>query len=242
MSEIILYDLPSRGKSACWSLNPWKARAALNYKGLPYRTEWTEYPDLEPKFKSLSIPPNDPNISKFDYSSPAVKLPDGSYVMESLRIATALDKLQPDPPLFSNDKETIDRAQTAVLGVQGAISAIVIPRVPELLLGERSAEYFNHTRAKRFGMSLEELAKSANVSEAWEKAAPHLKELNEILMEKEGKFVLGEKVSFADFVIAGFWAFVRKVDKEGDVEGRVYVYPSFKGHWEACRGWFERDD
>jgi len=29
------------------------ARLALNYKRIPYKTEWVEYPDLEPKFKAL---------------------------------------------------------------------------------------------------------------------------------------------------------------------------------------------
>ena len=76
-AEIILFDLPSRAGKA-WSLNPWKsklllpfksgdpamtmtdptltpflARLALNYKGLPYRTEWIEYPDLRPTFQGL---------------------------------------------------------------------------------------------------------------------------------------------------------------------------------------------
>jgi hypothetical protein len=78
MSTITLYDLPSRGDCACWSLNPWKstslpaspknffrrltlrlqqtARFLLNYKSLPYKTEWTEYPDIAPKFKALYLP------------------------------------------------------------------------------------------------------------------------------------------------------------------------------------------
>ena len=29
------------------------ARMILNYKNINYKTEWTEYPDLAPKFKSL---------------------------------------------------------------------------------------------------------------------------------------------------------------------------------------------
>jgi len=60
---IVLYDLPSKGRRSCWSLNPWKskvislyeevtnstqARMLLNYKGLHYKTEWVEYPDLKP--------------------------------------------------------------------------------------------------------------------------------------------------------------------------------------------------
>jgi hypothetical protein len=63
--EVVLYDLPSQ-QGVAWSLNPWKsapinpnpqynntntqkARMVLNYKKIPYTTEWVEYPDLEPK-------------------------------------------------------------------------------------------------------------------------------------------------------------------------------------------------
>lgn len=31
MSSIILYDLPSRGGSYCWSLNPWKSTVNLGH-------------------------------------------------------------------------------------------------------------------------------------------------------------------------------------------------------------------
>lgn len=29
------------------------ARLILNYKGIDYKTEWVEFPDIEPKMKSL---------------------------------------------------------------------------------------------------------------------------------------------------------------------------------------------
>lgn len=32
------------------------ARLALNYKGLPYKTKWVEYPDLKGRFMELGIP------------------------------------------------------------------------------------------------------------------------------------------------------------------------------------------
>jgi hypothetical protein len=51
-SQTILYDLPSKQGTA-WSLNPWKTRLILNFKGIDYKTEWVEFPDVEPKMKSL---------------------------------------------------------------------------------------------------------------------------------------------------------------------------------------------
>ena len=72
MSKTILYDLPSK-QGGCWSLNPWKsealhfpkfeqeqqlrffppARLALNFKQIPYETQWVEYPDLKKTLSAL---------------------------------------------------------------------------------------------------------------------------------------------------------------------------------------------
>jgi glutathione S-transferase len=242
MSQTILYDLPSCGNCACWSLNPWKARAALNFKGLPYKTEWIEYPDLEPTFKSLGISKNDPSTAYTDYSSPAVKLPDGRYIMDSRSIGEALDKLQPEPSLHMDRGDVIDRTAAVVGAVFTPLRAIAMPRVPDLL-NQRSADYFHETRSKRFGMSLEELGKSEKAKTAWEDAEPHLKELKAVLTEnKDGPYVLGKEPSFADFIVGGFFVFVKKVDR-GDLYDRLMSYDSsFSEHMKACQKWFERDD
>lgn len=53
--QVVLYDLPSREPCKCWSLNPWKTRLLLNFKGIDYMTEWTEYPDLQPKLEKQYV-------------------------------------------------------------------------------------------------------------------------------------------------------------------------------------------
>lgn len=55
MIKVTLYDLPSKDPCRTWSLNPWKTRLILNYKEIEYDTEWTEYPDVAPKFKALWV-------------------------------------------------------------------------------------------------------------------------------------------------------------------------------------------
>lgn len=246
MSEYILYDIPSRGSQPhCWSLNPWKARLALNYKNVPYKTEWVEYPDIAPKFKGYNIAPNDGKTSYAEYSCPAVKFPDGTYIMDSRKIAEALERLQPQPSLHMHRGELIDRTQKAVLGGQMGLAPIVMPRVPEHILPPRSAEYFRETRGKRFGMPLAELAKSDRAGEAaWKNAEPHLNEIKEILSENgDGPYVLGKEPSFADFIIAGFWDFLRRLDQDGDVFERVMKFDeSFRRQWDACGKWLEKDD
>ncbi|KAK5108667.1 hypothetical protein LTR62_008072 [Meristemomyces frigidus] len=217
-------------------------RLSLNYKGLPYRTEWIEYPDLKPTLEALGVPPNDkdtnPNAS---YSSPVVRMPDGAYIMDSLKIATALEKLQPEPSLHLNNGY-IDRVQTIVLDIMKGLGPNIYPLIPKHVLPQSSAEYFSETRAKRFGMPLPELAKSDKAGEtAWSSARPAIERLGEVLGErKEGPYLMGTTVSFADFVVAGFFRFVEVLDQE--LFGRlVGMDKGFGMHYEACKEWLERD-
>lgn len=240
---ITLYDIPSRTTpSYCWSLNPWKARASLNFKGLAYRTSWTEYPDIAPTFKALGIPPNAPG-SMFEYSCPAAQFPDGTFVMDSRKVAERLEALQPEPSLRIDRGEVIDRAQAAVLAVMGSLGAVLLPRVPAEILGERSAEYFYETRKTRFGMPLQEVPESELGRTAWERAGPAWADLAKLLKEDGGgPFVEGSEAGFADLVIAGFWAML-KVTGEDDLFGRAMGLDEvFKVHWGACEKWFERND
>lgn len=50
--EIILYDLAST-KNVCFSPVVWRIRLMLNYKKLPYKTIFLEFPDIEPTLKEL---------------------------------------------------------------------------------------------------------------------------------------------------------------------------------------------
>ncbi|KAK5736575.1 hypothetical protein LTR17_007394 [Elasticomyces elasticus] len=229
--ELILYDLPSQ-QGRCWNMN-----------GLPYRTEWTEYPDLNNKLSSLGCPPNPPGTNYVDYSSPAARLPGGTYVMDSLRIAHALEKLQPEPSLHL-DNGYVDRVFKTIMATHGALAPNVVVRLPIKVLRPASQEYFRTTRGKRFGMSLEELAKSDKAGEtAWKAAEPHLNELKAILAEHDGPYVMGKTVSFADFIIAGYWRMLQILDEGGDLYDQMMkVDASFPKHQEACKQWLERDD
>jgi hypothetical protein len=51
-SEIVLYDLACT-KNECFSPVVWKIRLMLNYKHIPYKTIFLEFPDIEPTFEGL---------------------------------------------------------------------------------------------------------------------------------------------------------------------------------------------
>jgi len=207
-SDVILYDLPSKQGTA-WSLNPWKstrhthafptgqaadtslpARMILNYKGIPYTTQWVEYPDLAPTLASLGLPPNPRDGPGYfaDYSSPAIRYADGRHAMDSWPIAHELEKQYPAPSLHLDDGIVAQvRDLTAVFAAP--LRAHMIPRVP-LLLPARSAAYFHETREAAFGKALEDVAREAGEAN-WEQARPPAEAMGDLLRRHGGPFFLG---------------------------------------------------
>lgn len=131
-SIITLYDAAStKGKPLGW--NPFVSRAryigsasppaspsflivriaqfsyALNFKGVPYKTVWLEYPDIEPTFRSIGAIPISP---KPDGSGPFYTLPvivdpsrrtpsgGPTIITDSWNIAEYLDNVYPSPGLL----------------------------------------------------------------------------------------------------------------------------------------------
>ncbi|KAF2164175.1 hypothetical protein M409DRAFT_56874 [Zasmidium cellare ATCC 36951] len=244
--RVIFYDLPSKGEPHCFSPNAWKTRAALNFKGLNYSTDWTDFCDLHEKLISFGLAPNDPDECIFRYSSPTIQLPDGSYVMESRHIADALEKLQPEPSLRL-DTGYPERAQGIV---DLLLRTVVVPfmyRIPDWLLRPEGAKWYHQERQKLFGgMTLYDFAEHEEFSgeRAWQKAEPAMNDLRNLLAENQtGPFVMGSQVSYADFIIVSYFKFLTKIDKDGDAYGRMVGFdPSFEALFKACEKWYARDE
>ncbi|OAP59645.1 hypothetical protein AYL99_06943 [Fonsecaea erecta] len=235
-NEVILYDLPSKGGTA-WSLNPWKTRLALNYKGIPYKTEWVEYPDLKPTFTKFGIPPN--SSGPYEYTSPTVRLPSGEYVMESRAIIDKLEQLKPSPSLHL-DSPYLARIEQLLPNVINSVRAIFMPLVPKVYLNPPSYEYFVASREKAIGMTLDEYA-AKNAAQGWEDAKPLVKELAAIYAENpEGPFLMGKEVSYADFMVVGWLRMMEglgQLDKILAMEGG----DKLKAVYEASAQWLKRD-
>ncbi|KAF9519898.1 hypothetical protein BS47DRAFT_1387833 [Hydnum rufescens UP504] len=114
--SIVLYDIPrnvpaGQGGSG-WSPNTLKSRIALNYKGIPFTTEWVEYPDIAPKFKALGLAPNPEGTP---YTAPVIRYTppgskEGQYTMDSSAIADFLDRTFPARALYRGSPQS-QRAQ-----------------------------------------------------------------------------------------------------------------------------------
>ena len=163
----------------------------LNFKGIDFKTEWVEYPDLAPTFKALGIPPNDPDDPDYfaDYTSPAIQYDDGTFAMDSIKIARDLEKRYPSPSLHLDNPIV---ANFSCAKFQRPLIPHIVPKVPGKLLNERSAEYFFRTRDGKYGMPLSQLEKEKANEECWEEAKEGAKELVDILKKSGGPYILGE--------------------------------------------------
>ena len=118
---------------------------------------------------------------------------------------------------------------------------IWLPKVPENLLLERSAEYFHRTRSEQIGMPLKEYAEKMGGEQCWTKAFKAIDDLAAFISETEGPFVDGKEVSYADFVIVSSFYFLRRIDEKYFERLMANAKPLVQ-QFEACAQWFERDD
>jgi len=215
-SPIIFYDIPSKLGINAWSPNTWKTRYALNIKGIPYKTEWVEYPDIEDLAKKIGAPPT---RTKDDgtpgYTLPIINDPNtGKVISDSFLIAEYLDTTYPNgntlfPP---GTKPLIAAFEGGVIGALGGILLLQFA-VSCYVLNPSSEEYFRRTREARFGRKIEEFSPEGPKRDAdLAKGEEGLAAVDGWLAKSEGKFVLGDTVSYADGVLAGWLTWIKTTD------------------------------
>lgn len=204
-------------------LNLYSFRFALNYKGLKYRTEWVEYPDIEPLCKKIGAPPTwTPKNGPPLYTLPVIYDPStDTVVVDSVRIADYLDKTYPDTPrLFPPGTRALQAAfQVACFTVFGPRQELwkLVALAACLNLNERSQEFFRRTREADEGMKLEEIAPLGSElrEENWRAFEEDLgiiaKWYDKARVDGEGPFITGgDKPVHADMVMGGFFLWLRQ--------------------------------
>lgn len=236
--KIILFDLANQ-QGQCWSLNPWKTRFVLNFKGLDYETEWLEYPDIKARLE-----PHLPGLSL--YTSPTIQYTDGRYVADSRKIAELLERDHPSPSLHL-DAPVLKQLEETVAELMPKIRGIYMPTVHKRILhqDQRNLDYWVATREQRSGKSLDELWRTEG-GDNWQAGAePVLRKVTAMLKENDkGPFFLGDTVSYADFVWAGLLIFVRRLGQDFfqpllDRTGDRTVHEELL---KAVEPWSKRDD
>ncbi|GJJ15331.1 hypothetical protein Clacol_009607 [Clathrus columnatus] len=235
--SIVLYDVP--GKSKPWNTLTIKTRMVLEYKKIPYRTVWIEYPEIKPTMISIGAKPG--NINPTDgsplYTVPVILDeinvgPDGKPVpiTDSWVIAEYLDEKFPDRPLFPKGTKGLQRSfheSFTKIGLFGIVCLIMTPFYENL--NEASQPYFRSTREVYFKKPITELRPpkgSAEWDEAWKALEKGLDELATNL-DKNGPvgdhpYVMGDIFSYSDITVASALYTIST------------IYPT---EWENIRKW-----
>ena len=223
------------------------ARVVLNYKNIPYETKFVEYPDLEATLSGLGLPPNEEGTAFAPYSSPTIRLPDGTMVMNSANIIPKLEAKYPKPSLYLETGLHKEAEKLITdLGLATWWDGMVTTK--DELLPPRSSEYFARTRKEVFGASLEDCAAAKGGETAWKNAVEPIKKLAAFMKEhrkkgeEDGPFVLGNEPSYADFMIVTMFECYERCHDESYQKVVVEGDLSFKALHEACRPWLKRDD
>ncbi|TFK22721.1 hypothetical protein FA15DRAFT_558791, partial [Coprinopsis marcescibilis] len=172
---LVFFDIPCRYAGRAWSPNTWRVRYSLNYKKIPFRTEWVEFPDIESLCRAKGVPPSRVTPSGREaYTLPAIydssyQMGTGIYVSDSAKIMKYLDWRYPQTPkAFPEGTQALQAAfLSAFVGrvLSGTpIWEIMVPGVVDMLnsgadgVGSRgSREFFTESREKTFGKSVKSM-------------------------------------------------------------------------------------
>ncbi|KAL9617213.1 MAG: hypothetical protein Q9160_007974 [Pyrenula sp. 1 TL-2023] len=162
--------------------------------------------------------------------------------MQSRAIADELEKQFPNTPSLHLDAPVLKEVEDTLATLFGGLRPVVIPRAPKLL-NPPSEEFFQRTRAVRYGMSLAEYEKSEKGGEnAWKAAEPGFRKIAELLKQNPGgPFFLGNTPSYADLLCLSTLQYVKETGQ--DVFDRALSYDdAYAALYKAGRPWLERDD
>ncbi|UNI16570.1 hypothetical protein JDV02_002996 [Purpureocillium takamizusanense] len=239
--QITLFDLRSKAPNHAWSLNPWKTRLLLNYKGLDYKTEWLNYPEIKPRLEAHVSP----NAEGYAYSIPTVAFPDGTWVMDSRAIAAAIEERHPSPPAHLSSPYQA-RIEALVPAAMKALLPVLYPQIPRSLLEPASIEYWYRVRSEKVGMPIDEFEAKYGGDAAYAAATKPLRDITSLYAEKasDGPFLQGKEPCYADFAWIAFLEFTRRVGEdvyEGvlDRAGDRTVHEKLM---KAAAPWLERND
>ncbi|KJA20278.1 hypothetical protein HYPSUDRAFT_167279 [Hypholoma sublateritium FD-334 SS-4] len=202
---IILYDLASALPEKAFAPNPWKVRFCLNYKGLPFKVEWVEFVDIESVYKKHEITP-----SKNADGSPSWVLPvihdtdTGVSMHDSFAIAEYLEGKHSSPSLFPDNTIAFQSIFDEVVR-RTALKSVIRFIVYDVyqIVNPASKEFIRRTREPIFGKPLEEIPPKGDDAVAqWAKVEAEWGTIDSWYKKSGGPYILGNTVSWADFVTA----------------------------------------
>ncbi|PPR05024.1 hypothetical protein CVT24_010217 [Panaeolus cyanescens] len=213
---IIFYDIDSNLPGRAFSPNTWKTRFTLNYKGIPYKTEWFEFVDIQSHCESLSIVPKSRRSNgELYYSLPAIwDTTTGVKMCESLEILEYLEKTYPDQPtLFPGNTKGLQLAfQEGIMhtGFSALFPFIIPDEIP--VFSPRSREFFVSSREQYMGIALKDMKPTGERAEKeWAKFKAGLEVLSGWYEATDGPFLMGDTIGWADIAMASWILWIKLV-------------------------------
>ncbi|KAH8831329.1 hypothetical protein DL96DRAFT_1667688 [Flagelloscypha sp. PMI_526] len=207
---ITFYDIPS---SLPGTGNTIKTRLALKFKGLPFTTEWIEYPDIEAVSKEVGSPPTStwPDGTPY-YTCPFIHDTEtGKTISDSWNIALYLDEMYPDTPRLI-PKGCIALMSTFVESVEELMAssfANFCRPQSHKQLNEASQAHFKRVRELRMGRTFEEMNEAALDPKEWDKVKAALDKVDALLKlnNSEDEWAVGDKMTYADILVSSklYW-------------------------------------
>lgn len=163
--------------------------------------------------------------------------------MDSLKIVQRLEELYPERSLLL-ETNLHEKVLPAIGKAVNAARPMIWAGLYRNVLREPSATFFAEDRRRRLGKTLDQYKEANGGDAAWSLAYEGLESLRaEFDQHKtvEGPFLLGNTVSYGDFLIVAILNWLEITDKQV-YEGFVGHDERFKRLHEACRPWLKRDD
>jgi len=235
-SEILFYDVSIQSSvraNKCFAPNTLPIRYALNYKGLPYKTVWIEFHEIEPVAKKLGAEATKvkPNGDPW-YTVPFIHdQATGIIISDSSNIVQYLDKQYPSSPRVITPGTLA--FETAYYNYFQSAVRSKWPRPIHQYMYEtistESAAFIKELREAAFGDTLINIAK--NPQSHWDAyrdafgsgALP-------IYQKAEGIFLKGSEPSWADFVTASALLSIKLLYGADSKEWK-YIETWHEGRW-----------
>ena len=207
-----MLSFPNTEKAHC--------RYCLNFKGLPYKTTWVEYPDIEAVMRKMEILPTATKVDGSPhYTLPAIYDPNTKTgLADSAAIARYLDRTYPDTPcVIPAEMDALHAAfHQAARALLLRDFAKVLVSALATHLPPRSEVYFRETRAVMFGVDdIDDIAPPGpKRDEAWAGVKNGLGTVAEWLRADglDKLFFTGkDRIVYADMTVAGFLIWARVV-------------------------------
>ncbi|KAF7330659.1 Glutathione S-transferase-like protein ustS [Mycena sanguinolenta] len=236
---ITLYDSPGSG-SQTWVPAIWRIRLILNYKRLPYRTVWVQFPDVEPTLRALGAPPS----SRRPDGRPVYTLP---VVVDATRnprvpqivsnansIAEYLESTYPARPVFPEGSRALQ-----TLFVHYIQDVFVKPLLPIMVpvsygrLPNRSQTHFHGASAPSHPLPL---SPGPERERAWQRVKMQFDFLA-IVLEKnasdgDGVVAQGHHLSYADFALCAILLWIEQIAPQ---DGWARIRDWNGGRWARLR-------